>query len=160
MPVLVPMTEDEFAGWVARAVAAYAADKVAAGQWSNEDALARAKRSLEELLPNGLSTPENRLYTIVDTQATAVGVLWIAFQNRAGERVAYVYDLLIKPEHQRKGHASRAFRALEDEARSLGLSGIALHVFGHNPRAIALYTKLGFHPTNISMYKPVGRAGA
>ena len=61
---------------------------------------------------------------------------------------------------QREGHALRAFVALEDEVRRLGLSGIALHVFGHNTGAQALYAKLGFHPTNISLYKPVAAAGA
>jgi len=49
---------------------------------------------------------------------------------------------------------------LEDEVRRLDLSGIALHVFGRNKGAQALYAKLGFQPTNISLFKPVGPAGA
>ena len=52
-------------------------------------------------------------------------------------------------------HAARAFLALEEEVRRRGLSGIALHVFGHNDGARALYDKLGFRPTNISMFKPI-----
>jgi len=66
--------------------------------------------------------------------------------------------VMIDPAQQRKGHGTRAFLALEDKVRSLGLSGIALHVFGHNPDAHALYVRLGFQPTNISMYKPIGPA--
>lgn len=33
----------------------------------------------------------------------------------------------------------------------------ALHVFGHNVGAQALYAKLGFRPTNINLFKTVGK---
>jgi ribosomal protein S18 acetylase RimI-like enzyme len=66
----------------------------------------------------------------------------------------------VLPERQREGHAFRAFLDLEAEVQRLGLSGIALHVFGHNTGAQALYAKLGFQPTNISLFKPVDPAGA
>jgi len=71
-----------------------------------------------------------------------------------------VYDVYVRPEHQRKGHAGRAFAALEVEAHRLGLTGIALHVFGHNAGAQALYQKLGYVPTNINMFKPLASADA
>ena len=58
-------------------------------------------------------------------------------------------------EHRRQGHAERALRALEAEVGRLGLQGIALHVFGHNTGAQALYGKLGYVPTNINMFKAV-----
>jgi ribosomal protein S18 acetylase RimI-like enzyme len=71
--------------------------------------------------------------------------------------VAYVYDVLVCPEHQRLGHATRAFMLLEQEVRQRGMSGVALHVFGHNPGAKNLYEKLGFRATNINMFKAVGQ---
>jgi ribosomal protein S18 acetylase RimI-like enzyme len=85
-------------------------------------------------------------------------MLWFAVQERAGHKIAYVYDVMIHPDHQRKGHGTQAFRKLEEKARELGLSGIALHVFGHNPEAHDLYLRLGFRPTNISMFKPLSPA--
>jgi hypothetical protein len=39
--------------------------------------------------------------------------------------------------------------------RELGLAGIALHVFGHNTGARTFYAKLGYHATNINLYKKV-----
>ncbi len=66
-----------------------------------------------------------------------------------------MFNIDIEPAHRRRGHASRAFLALEDELRRLGLSGVALHVFGHNPGAQALYAKLGYRPTNINMFKAI-----
>jgi len=160
MPVLVPMTESEYLAFVDAAIPGYAADKVAAGQWTAKESLALAKKSFDDLLPAGRSTTENHFFTILDAESVAVGSLWIAVQGRAGKRIAYIYDVGIKPEHQRRGHATRALLALEDEIRALDLSGIALHVFGHNRGAQALYAKLGYAPTNINMYKPVAGAVA
>lgn len=90
-----------------------------------------------------------------DDECGAVGVLWIAAKERAGQRIAYVYNVGIEPNHRRKGHASRAFVALEDQVRALGLSGIAPHVFGHNAAAQALYAKLGDRQTNFNLFKPL-----
>jgi ribosomal protein S18 acetylase RimI-like enzyme len=158
---LVPMSEDEFATYLEEAVPAYAADKVASGQWTEEEARELSRRSFAELLPQGLATPGHRLFTLRDSATdAAVGMLWIALRKRAGRAIAYVYDIGIDAAHRRRGHATRAFRAIEEMAPLLGASGIALHVFGHNAPAYALYTRLGFHPTNINMFKAVdGAAG-
>lgn len=155
MSAIRPMTESEFVAWRDETIPAYAEDKVASGQWSRADAADLSRKEFEELLPRGIETPDNHLFTIVDDDGQAVGTLWFAIQARSGAKIAYVYDVVVAPEHRRRGHAQRAFKALEDEARTRQLSGIALHVFGHNPGAQALYAKLGFHPTNISMFKRV-----
>ena len=160
MPVLRPMTQAEYVAWLKETIPAYAADKVASGQWSEDESLQLSKKNLEELLPQGLTTPDNFLYTIEDSDSNPVGVLWFAVQTRFNSRVAYVYDVEIWPHQRRKGHAYRAFCALEQEVRRLGLSGIALHVFGHNAEAQSLYAKLGFRPTNINLFKPVGASDA
>jgi ribosomal protein S18 acetylase RimI-like enzyme len=39
------------------------------------------------------------------------------------------------------------------EARRLELSGIGLHVFGHNAGARLLYERLGYETTNLNMFK-------
>lgn len=154
--VLVPMTKADFEEFLDDVVPGYAADKVAAGQWAQDTAMEMSRAALLELLPLGLATPDHQLFTIRDRDGvTKVGNLWIALQMRAGRRIAYVYDVAINPEHRRAGHAKRAFVALEDKVRSLGLAGIALHVFGHNAGAHALYVKLGYAATNIDMFKPI-----
>jgi ribosomal protein S18 acetylase RimI-like enzyme len=155
--LLSPMSEPEFADYLEFAIPDFAADKVNAGQWSTDEALELARQGYDELLPQGLATPGHFLYT-VRNQATgaAVGMVWFAAQARAGRQIAFIYDVYIVPEHQRQGHAKRALAAMEDAALSQGLSGIALHVFGHNAAAQALYRQLGFEATNINMFKAVG----
>lgn len=156
MSVLRPMTESEYAAWLEAVIPAYASDKVASGQWSEQDSLELSRKEYADLLPMGLATPDHYLFTIIDLSTTAVGVLCFAVKTRFNARVANVFDVTVWPSRQREGHAFRAFIALEDEVRRLGLSGIALHVFGHNKGARALYDKLGFQPTNISLFKSVG----
>ena len=158
MTKLRPMTETEYASWLAQAIPAYAADKVSSGQWSEADSVALSTQEHAALLPDGLGTPDNYLYTLEDEHGSSVGMLWFAVTTKFNARAAYVFDIDVKPEHQRRGHAHRAFRALEDEVRRLGLAGIALHVFGNNKAARALYAKLGFEPTNINLFKAIGRA--
>lgn len=152
---LRPMTASEYADWVEQSITGYAADKVASGQWTPEESLELTRKEIADLLPLGLETPGNHLFAVVDSQGDAVGMLWFGVKRKFGADIAYVFDVGIRPERQREGHAARAFLALEDEARRLGLSGIALHVFGHNDAARALYAKLGFRPTNISLFKPI-----
>jgi len=149
------MTATEYAEWFEQSIVGYAADKVASGQWTTEESLELSRKEHAELLPLGLETPDNHLFTVVDSEAAAVGMLWFAVKKKFGADIAYVFDVGIHPERQREGHAARAFLALEDEVRRLGLSGIALHVFGHNDAARALYARLGFRPTNISLFKPI-----
>ncbi len=156
MPVLRPMTRPEYAAWLAATIPAYAADKVASGQWAEDAALELSTKEYGELLPQGPETPENHLFTILDEKATPVGVLWFAVKTKFDARIAFVFDVTVLEGRRRQGHAKRALIALEEEVRKLGLSGIALHVFGHNTGAQALYAKLGYQPTNISLFKPIG----
>jgi ribosomal protein S18 acetylase RimI-like enzyme len=155
MPTLVRMTEAQYLAYLDEAIPGYAAEKVTSGQWSPEESLELSRRAFRDLLPQGIDTPENYLCTVQDDHGNPVGMLWFGAQDRAGKRIAYVYDVSIQSGHRRKGLATSAFLALEEEARTMGFSGIALQVFGFNMEAQLLYSKLGFQPTNISMYKSV-----
>jgi ribosomal protein S18 acetylase RimI-like enzyme len=161
---LIPMSAATFADYLEASNVEYANDKVAAGQWSEAEALDKAREESARLLPQGLDTPENWLFDIVaddgPTHDTPVGMVWIARQTRGGKPVAFVYDVLIHPAHQRQGHARRAFQALEQEVALRGMAGIALHVFGHNSAARALYERLGFGVTNLNLFKPLGASDA
>jgi GNAT superfamily N-acetyltransferase len=158
---LVPMTEAEYAAYAELNTREYAAEKVASGEWSVEESLRLARESYEKLLPQGLGTPGQHFYTVrASGTHEDLGVLWFGIKERAGKHVAYVYAISIHERHRRKGHATRAFAALEEKARALGLAGIQLHVFGHNPAAQVLYAKIGFKETNVFMFKELGGAAS
>jgi ribosomal protein S18 acetylase RimI-like enzyme len=154
MILLSQMNAIEFLAYIAESIPDYAREKVKSGQWLEATSLGQAQAGFNELLPQGIATPDHHFYNLKDTVTqTSVGSLWFAVQERASEKIAYVYDVFIISKYRRTGYATRAFEALEAEVKRLGLSGIALHVFGHNAAGQALYAKLGFQPTNINMFK-------
>lgn len=164
MPTLLrPMTEAVFTRWYTHAVAQYARENVASGRWPAEGAPARAEEGFHRLLPQGLATPDQHLFTLHtagDGGAEAgveVGILWLAVTAHPGGRSGYVYELEVWPEHRRRGHARGAFAALEVLARGLALDDIGLHVFAHNTAAQALYRSLGYETTGLNMRKRLAR---
>nr|WP_295769531.1 GNAT family N-acetyltransferase [Rhodoferax sp.] len=161
MTVLESMSDAEFSQYLAVAIPDYAQGKIDSGQWAASEALELSRKAYADLLPQGLQTPDNFLFTVHDgVSPEGIGMVWFAAQERGGQRIAFVYDVSVDPAHQRKGHASRAFIALEVEVQKRGLSGIALHVFGQNTGAQALYRSLGFVTTNINMFKQLADAKA
>jgi len=150
---LVPMTSAEFDAWLPGTIAGYAAEHVRSGRWSGDEALVRSREEHERLLPQGLATPDHHLCNIVPAGGgQAVGMLWFQAMQKPTPS-AFVYNIEIYPEFRRRGYAEQAMLELEEEARRLGLTGIRLHVFGHNTAARPLYDKLGYVPTNINMLK-------
>ena len=156
MTLLTPMTLAEYNAWLAQTIPDYARDKVASGQWTEAESLVRARTETEGLLPHGLATAGHHLWTIREhPDGASIGTLWVAEQHHGARRIAYVFDFRIAAAHRRQGHASRAFLAMEDKVRALGLEGVSLHVFGHNAAARALYERLGYATTSLMMFKPV-----
>jgi len=148
------MTPAEYEAWLAHLIEDYAAEKVAAGNWTTEEAPARAAEETRGQLPQGAATPGQHIYSIMaEGEPEPVGVLWFAVIE--ARRQAFIYDLEIHPPYRRRGYAEGAMRAAEGEVQALGLESIGLHVFGNNRAARALYEKLGYEVTNINMVKRV-----
>ncbi|MCL4308579.1 MAG: GNAT family N-acetyltransferase [Candidatus Thermoplasmatota archaeon] len=149
---------EELPPYLNRLIPEYAQDHVRDGSWTPEEAEGRARSEVESLLPHGVDTPDHYLFAI-RAQGEDVGRIWFARRQDAGGRpYAFVYDLLVYPQHRRHGYAEAAMRAIEAKVRELGLERLALHVFGANAGAIRLYQRLGYTTTNILMAKTV-RAG-
>lgn len=149
------MSEARFAQFLPLAVASYAEENIASGRWPREGAHARSADAFAQLLPQGVATQDHALFDIVAGDAGAIGSLWYAQFDDGGVRQWHVYDLLIAPEHRRRGYAAAAFAAMETLAREQGVTRIGLHVFAHNPAAQALYRKLGYEVVSVNMLKRI-----
>ena len=165
---LVPMSEGDYARFLEWAVLDYAQAKTQSGRWKPEDAQRLAAETFQNLLPDGLSTPNQYLLTIRDDNRLEdsqreidepVGFLWFGLQEQDGMTSAYLYEFTILKEYRRRGYGTAALRALEEAVRELGLDRIALHVFGHNEAARALYAKSGYVERNITMVKQIDDTG-
>lgn len=153
---LIPMTEDQFQAYLQRGVAEYAQEHVKTGNWHPSEALQKSAAQYQQLLPDGLASKNQHLFSIQDESSEAiVGLLWFAVREQGQRPTAFIYDFQIYEQFQRQGYGRQALLALEDKVRELDIDSIALHVFGHNHAAITLYKKAGYEITNLQMAKKI-----
>jgi len=150
---LVPKTEKEFQTYLKEGTARYAEDNVKAGYWKKTDALKKSIEEYNKLLPQGLATPKQHLFTIMTDNKKSVGTIWIAEDHRSETPTGFIYDLFIKEPYRGKGLATQAMLLLEEKAKQLGLKMLCLHVFAFNTNAKHLYEKLGYQITSMRMAK-------
>ena len=86
------------------------------------------------------------------------GIIWLANRNGPSNYglihdPAWVYDILVRPEHRRKGLGRQLLAAGETWAYGQGYATLGLHVFGHNQPAIALYKKCGYELKSCYLQK-------
>ena len=70
-------------------------------------------------------------------------------------KVCRIYDIIINENFRRRGYASRTLELVEARAKELGAKNVELHVFSHNHGAQALYEKVGYNVTSITMARPI-----
>ncbi|AIQ55208.1 GNAT family N-acetyltransferase [Paenibacillus sp. FSL R7-0331] len=151
---LVRMDEPAFQFFLQQATRDYAEDKVRIGAWDQETAMKLSQEEMTRFLPQGLYTEGAYLYSIVEEETgTQAGYIWFNVNRGRQGKEAFIYDFYIFEPYQRNGYGSGALALLDDEARSMGVTQIGLHVFGDNERALKLYQKMGYGITDISMSK-------
>jgi ribosomal protein S18 acetylase RimI-like enzyme len=149
------MTPGEYAFWINRAKTEYAEDKMKANGYSREEAQEISEKSFKELLPHGLESPNNFLFTLKNEEALNVGFLWFAVKGTMGNQKAFIYDIVVEEQFRNKGYGRRALELLDLEAKKLGLKEIGLHVFEFNKTAIHLYESHGYQTTDRVMSKSI-----
>lgn len=155
MTTLAPMRAEAYPAFFEEAVAFYADENIAAGCWRAEEALDLSRCETERMLSQGLETPDQHLFEIFAANGQEpVGYAWVAAMPMGHAKVAFVIQLKIHPGSRRQGHARAALGSIERYARHLGLAGMALQVFAHNPGAQALYESVGYKVSSFNMIKP------
>lgn len=160
MTILAALTEEQYPVFFELAATTYAEENVRGGRWLAADAMALARSETSRLLPSGISTADNFLYSVCsESDQGVVGYLWFAEMQRGSARIAFICQVLIEPSHRRKGHARSALEAVQAIAEKRGLSGLALHVFAHNEAANALYRSLGYRVSSLNLIKSLPQSG-
>lgn len=149
---LAPMTPEEFTAYLEPAIRDYAQQKIRSGDCTEHEALALSRAEYDKLLPLGLDTPEQHLFTVRDADSgEPVAIFWLALRPVADRVEAFVYDVEVIEKYRGQGYGRATMQAGIDKARELRADSVGLHVFGHNAAAYALYKSLGFVETHISM---------
>ena len=153
MVKLIPMAQEDFEPYYERSVREYAEEHVRNGNWQAEEALENSRKQFAELLPNGLKTKNEFIYSIVDEAGGKLGILWVEVKMDASPRRAFGYDFWIAEEFRGQGYGKQALAALDEVLKSMDVASMGLHVFGDNLSAQGLYKKMGFEVTGMHMRK-------
>jgi ribosomal protein S18 acetylase RimI-like enzyme len=146
------MTEDQYAAYLRTAAAEYAEQITDSGAMPAADALVKAEADFARLLPDGLATPGQHLWTAYDGDQE-VGMLWLAVTDRSDGRHAFGYDFSVREDLRRRGHGRAMIEAAERICREMGVVSLGLNVFAQNTGARALYERMGFEVTSLQMAK-------
>ena len=154
MITLEPMTQAEFEAYLDRAVPEYAQAHVDTGEFDRDEALDRARGDYVVLLPAGLGTGSQHLFSIrAAGRAEPIGMVWFELRDESGRRSAFIYDFRIDESQRGKGYGKATLARVDEKLRSMGARWVSLNVMGHNHRARALYEKHGFRVASIAMRK-------
>ena len=154
MVKLIPMAQEDFEAYCERSIREYAAEHVRTGNWKESESLEKARAEFKKLLPNGLQSKDEFIYSIVDeSTGQKMGILWVEIKMDETPRRAFGYDFMLYEEFRGKGFGKQALMALDEIMKSKDVESMGLHVFGHNTNAFELYKKMGFEITNVHMKK-------
>ena len=152
MVKLIKMQQEDFEPYLERGIREYAADHVRNGNWSAEEAVERSKKEFEQLLPDGVNSKDQFLYSIVDEpDGNKIGLLWVQVKDQK----AFIYDFILDEAFRGKGYGKQALIAMDEKLKSMNVESVGLHVFGDNITAQELYKKMGYQITGIHMKKEI-----
>ncbi|MBK9072550.1 MAG: GNAT family N-acetyltransferase [Myxococcales bacterium] len=146
---LAPMTAPEFEAYVDASARAFAIESPRLRHLAEKEALAASYEELRELLPTGIATTGQLLWSIFDKDAL-VGYLHLGV-DKSDPASMFVWDLEIAAAHRRRGYARAALTLAMAHVKGLGIRRLGLNVFAENSAAMALYTSMGFGVTQSQM---------
>jgi len=149
MVKLIPMEQADFEAYLEEDIQRYAQAHVEAGNWEPSQALEKSRKEHQQLLPDGLESRNQYLFSIIDASDQKLGILWVNIENGR----AFIYDFRIDEAQRGKGYGKQGLMALDEKLKSMNVESVALHVFGDNITAQELYKKTGYQITGIHMKK-------
>jgi|HubBroStandDraft_6_1064221.scaffolds.fasta_scaffold278759_1 RimJ/RimL family protein N-acetyltransferase len=140
--MLRPMSEDEYACWYPATIKWYADDLGPADGLTPDRALEVSKKSFHELLPDGLATGNQYLWSILD-EDRVVGSLWMGPHPNL-PAAHWIWGIEVGKEFRSQGLGGRALAEAEQVAVKLGSRRVELNVFDVNESAMRMYRRLGY----------------
>ncbi len=146
------MNAYEFDHYIDSALQTYIDELVKSGMHTKNDAIEKANKTFDYLLPDGVESKNQFLFHIINETDAIVGMIWFGIRpNNEG----FIYDFSVSEPYRNQGIGTKALELIEDEARKHGLKKLGLHVFGHNTNAIRLYQRMGYDFISINMSKEI-----
>lgn len=154
MVSLNPIDPKDFDVFMNQAIDVYTQDNIKSGTWQPDEALEKSREEFHRLLPEGLKTKDQYLFTILDNNSNnKISVLWVQVKMNTSPRKAFICDFIIEPQFRGQGYGKQVLQALDEKLIQMNVESVSLHVFAHNTNAVGLYKTVGYLPTNLYMKK-------
>lgn len=96
---------------------------------------------MTELMPNGMESAGNYLYTFLNEEEQVIGYAWCSDKEDSMRLIAYIG---VKETFRRRGYATQIMEMICQDAKQAGESSMVLGVEKNNLPAIHLYERDGF----------------
>lgn len=153
--LLKKMSEEEFTIYFKQKVERYA-DVLSHNvhEEVSEEPSSKAIKQLNNLLPEGIETPNHHLFNIyIDGQV--IGFVWVKVEKE--KKSAFLYEIYIIEKYRGKGFGTTVMNSVEEWLEQEGIYYFKLHVFGSNTGARKLYEELGFEIAGLNMLKTINK---
>src|SRR5688572_3756304 len=117
---LEPIEQADFARFLERGIREYAEDHIRNGNWPAEGALERSKKEFERLLPDGIHSKDQYIYSLIDEDGNKIGVFWVQVRDQN----AFIYDFIIDEAFRGKGYGKQALIALDERLKSMNVQSV------------------------------------
>lgn len=144
------MTEPELREYKVEFIEGYADDIQENYNLSREESLQKSELAFDDVFPQCVVSAGHEVYSI-EADDNVVGYIWYFVDDKAGK--AYIYDFMTFEQFRSKGYGRSVIALVEAKLTKLGIQQLGLRVAYNNPRALALYQKLGFAITGLNMNK-------
>lgn len=152
LKLLVKMNETEFEDYIADKEKRYAETLASHTYEITESADIRAKKLIQQYLPNDFYTKQHEFYKIVYNNEDS-GYVWIKIDEE--KKSAFLYEIFIFDQFRSNGIGTMVMNEIQKYLSCKEIQYFKLHVFGTNVKAIKLYETLGFEVAGINMYKKI-----
>ncbi|MDF2544510.1 MAG: GCN5-related N-acetyltransferase [Herbinix sp.] len=96
---------------------------------------------MAELMPNGMESAGNYLYTFLNEEEQVIGYAWCSDKEDSMRLIAYIG---VKESFRRRGYATQIMEMICRDAKQAGVSLMVLGVEKNNFPAIHIYERDGF----------------
>jgi GNAT superfamily N-acetyltransferase len=146
------LTDAEYAAFVTLQAQETAHEAVTAGDWTAEEAPARARQDTADLHADTLRGSGHAFYRGVDAAGERIGWLWVApapyhvARYGVGDlaRARWLAQVLVEAPRRGQGHGGALLVALHRQLTDEGVSDVFLRVYDWNTRARRLYASSGY----------------
>lgn len=142
----------EFEAYRQRRVLDYAQSQIRNGDWSADEAEARADHEFRELLPEGIQTVSALLLAGERGDGTVVGYAWLSLESESSG-TAWLNSVEVLAEHRGRGYGRALLGCVEEELRRRGVDQIEFSVNASNEAGRRLFEAAGYRLRAIHMRK-------